>query len=110
MSTTTRRLDLAAFQASVQNSAPELRILMRFMGTLVWVTAALAVYLWTRMEVRETSRMLDIERAALEEQLTLRDRLSVERTMLRSPGRLGAVALSENLVAPARVVDVVVLP
>ncbi|MBM4389716.1 MAG: hypothetical protein FJ090_01230 [Deltaproteobacteria bacterium] len=108
MTTTTRRIDLVAFQSAVQNGAPELRILTRFLGTLVWVTAALAVYLWTRMEVRETSRLLDIERAALAEQLTLRERLQVERTMLRSPGRLGAVALSENLAAPARVIDVVV--
>ncbi len=107
MSSTTRSVGLAAFSETVNTAAPELRLLMRFMGVLVFVTGALAAYLWTRMEVRETSRALDDSRALLVTQETLRDRLRVERTMLLAPGRLGAVAVAEDLVAPAAVVDVV---
>lgn len=108
--TTTRSLGLASFADSVGNAAPEVRLLVRFMGVLLFVTAALAAYLWTRMEVRETSRVLDDQRALLVAEETLRDRLLVERTMLLAPGRLGAVAVAEDLVAPVAVVDVVPPP
>lgn len=87
--------------------APEVRLLMRFMGVLVFVAFAVAVHLWARMGVRSTALELDGVNSELVRELTMRDRLFVERTMLRSPGRLGGVAIRERLVAPAAVIDVV---
>ncbi len=86
---------------------PEVRFLMRFMGVLVFVTFAAAVHLWARMGVRTTAIQLDQVHSELGREMTMRDRLLVERTMLRSPGRLGGVATSHGLVAPVDVVDVV---
>ena len=86
--------------------APEVRLLMRFMGVLVFVTFAVAIHLWARMGVRETAIRLDEVHSDLGRQTTLRDRLLIERTMLRSPARLGGVAAASGLVAPAAVIDV----
>lgn len=86
--------------------APEVRFVLRFMGVLVFVTFALTVHLWARMGVRQTAIRLDEVHSELGRQVTLQDRLLVERTMLRSPGKLGGIAAVEGLVAPVLVVDV----
>ncbi len=87
-------------------AAPEVRTLLRVLGVLLFVTAAASVHLWTRTQVRETALELDQARSALVRAQTQRDRLAVERTMLRAPGRLGALAVGLDLVAPEAVVDV----
>ncbi len=106
MSTTTgvrtSTLTLPGFDAA----APEVRLLSRLLGVMIFVAAALSVYLWSRMQVRETALALDEARGQLVEAQTHHDRLLVERTMLRSPGRLGAVAASLDLSAPVSVQDV----
>ncbi len=87
-------------------AAPEVRTLLRFLGVMTFITAAVSVHLWTRMQVRATALKLDHERSELVRAQTYHDRLLVERTMLRSPGRLGALAVSLDLTAPEAVVDV----
>ncbi|MSQ01869.1 MAG: hypothetical protein EXR71_08245 [Myxococcales bacterium] len=87
--------------------APEVRSLLRVMGVMVFVAAAISVHLWTRTQVRETAVVLDRTRSELVRARTHHDRLLVERTMLRAPGRLGALAVAMDLEAPAAVVDVV---
>lgn len=90
----------------VDAAAPEVRLLLRLLGVMIFITAAVSVHLWTRMQVRETALALDHARGQLVEAQTHHDRLRVERTMLRSPGRLGAIAVSLDLAAPVAVKDV----
>jgi hypothetical protein len=87
--------------------APEVRLLLRFVGVLLFVVSAVSVHLFTRLQVQETALRLDGARSDLVRAQTHHDRLFVERTMLRSPGRLGAIAVAEDLTAPERVVDLV---
>ena len=87
--------------------APEVRTLFRLMGLMVFMASAISVYLWTRTQVRERAVLLDRTRSELVRARTHHDRLLVERTMLRAPGRLGALAVGLDLEAPAAVVDVV---
>ncbi len=86
--------------------APEVRTLLRFMGVMVFVASAISIHLWTRTQVREKAVILDRTRSELVRARTHHDRLLVERTMLRAPGRLGALAVGLDLEAPAAVVDV----
>lgn len=106
MSTVAELRSRARHLPGLSATAPEVRTLLRFLGVMLFVTAAVAVHLWTRMQVRETALKLDHERGELTRAQTLHDRLLVERTMLRSPGRLGAVAVALDLTAPEAVVDV----
>ena len=94
------------FAPRLASAAPEVRLLGRLLGVMLFVTSALSVHLWTRMQVNDTAIRLDRARGALVRAQTDRDRLLVERTMLRSPGRLGAIAVGLDLAAPESVVDV----
>lgn len=85
--------------------APEVRVLLRFVGVMLFVVAAVSVHLYTRLQVRETALRLDRARSALVRAQTHQDRLLVERTTLRAPSRLGAIAVAEELTAPVAVVD-----
>lgn len=106
MSTVAELRSRAHHLSGLSATAPEVRTLLRFLGVMVFITAAVSVHLWTRMQVRATALKLDHERSELVRQTTRHDRLLVERTMLRSPGRLGALAVSLDLTAPEAVVDV----
>lgn len=87
-------------------AAPEVRLLARLLGVMIFVAVALSVYVWSRMQERETALALDQARGQLVEAQTHHGRLLVERTMLRSPGRLGSLAASLDLSAPVSVHDV----
>lgn len=102
------RLDLRRPSSllGLHTAAPEVRTLLRVLGVLVFVTIAASIHLYTRTQVRETALLLDHARSELVRAQTQRDRLLVERTMLRAPGRLGALAVGLDLVAPEAVVAV----
>ena len=80
------------------------------MGVMLFVVSAVSVHLYTRMLVQETALRLDRARSELVRAQTHHDRLLVERTMLRAPARLGAIAVSQDLTSPASVVDLSVEP
>jgi cell division protein FtsL len=86
-------------------SSEDLRQLLRFGGLLLFVALAMGVQMWARMEVRRTAVELDRTRAAVERAEVERDRLLLERTTLRSPGRLQAAAGELKLAAPVAVVE-----
>ncbi len=90
---------------TVAASPPEVRLLLRFVGVMLFVVSAVSVHLYTRMQVQETALRLDRARSDLVRAQTHHDRLLVERTTLRAPSRLGAIAVSEDLTAPVAVVD-----
>lgn len=106
MSTTADARSASLAFPGINTAAPEVRLLVRLLGVMIFITAAVSVHLWTRMQVRETALALDHARGQLIEAQTHHDRLLVERTMLRSPGRLGAIAVSLDLAAPTAVRDV----
>lgn len=87
-------------------SREDLGLLLRFLGVMGVVAIALAVQMWTRVEVRATAVALDGARAAVERAEIERDRLLLERTTLRAPNRLRVAAAELALATPAAVVEV----
>ncbi len=84
----------------------ELRLLFRYLTAMLVIAAALAVCVWTRMAVRSTALELDSARSALVRAEIRHERLQVERALLRSPSRLGDVAIARALVAPTAIVHI----
>lgn len=83
----------------------EVRLLFRWLTAMLFIAAALAVCVWTRMAVRQTALDLDAARSSLARAEIQRERLLVERSLLRDPGRLADSATALGLVAPVVTVD-----
>lgn len=99
------RLRGAVHAPAAEAALPELMMLVRFLGIGVLLAGALSVYLWASTGVRETSLQIDRTRHQLEAARVAQERLTLERAMLRDPGRLVADASSLGLVAPVATVD-----
>jgi cell division protein FtsL len=84
----------------------EVRLLLRWLTVMLFVAAALGACVWTRMAVRQTALELDAARSALVRAEIERERLLVERSLLRDPGRLAGSAEALGLVAPAATLTV----
>jgi hypothetical protein len=96
-------------EGSLSVVAPEVRVMLRFVGVMLFIVSAVSVHLYTRLQVQETALRLDSARSDLVRAQTHHDRLLVERTMLRAPARLGAIAVAQDLTAPVAVQDVPVV-
>ena len=97
----------AAVSAPVgEVSQADVRLLLRFGGVLLVFALAMAVQLWARMEVRRTAVALDAARSAVALAEIEQDRLLLERTTLRAPGRIRTAAEEMALAAPVAVVDI----
>ena len=83
----------------------EVRLLFRWLTAMLFIAAALAACVWTRMAVRQTALDLDAARSSLARAEIQRERLLVERSLLRDPGRLADSATALGLVAPVVTVD-----
>ena len=108
MSTTTAlpaRLRAAVAAPIAEIDGADLRLLARFFGLFLVLALAMGTQLWARMEVRSTAVSLDATRAAVRTAQVERERLLLERTTLRSPGRLQAAADQLGLTAPVAVLD-----
>lgn len=90
---------------AAEAALPELMMLVRFLGIGVLLAASLSVYLWASTGVRETSLRIDRARHRLEAARVTHERLTLERAMLRDPGRLVADASTLGLVAPVATID-----
>lgn len=87
--------------APVTDARPaDLWLLGRWLLAMSIVTVALGACLWTRMTVRQTALELDSARSAVARAEIDRERLLVERALLRDPGRLADSAAALSLVAP----------
>lgn len=92
-------------QADEAATLPDFMIMLRFLGAVSLIGAALAAYMWSRMEVTRLAVMLDETRSDLARAEVLHERLVLERSMLRQPDRLAAEAQARGMVPPARYVD-----
>ncbi len=84
----------------------ELRLLFRWLTAMLFIAAALAACVWTRMAVRQTALDLDAARSALVRAEIQHERLLVERSLLRDPGRLAESAGALGLAPPVATVSV----
>lgn len=87
-------------------SQDDVRLLLRFGPMFLVVALAMAVQLWARMEVRQAAVALDAARSEVAQAEIERDRLLLERTTLRAPGRIRAAASEMALTAPVAIVDI----
>jgi hypothetical protein len=92
-------------QTSETVTLADLMTALRFMGVLAVIGAALAAYLWSRMEVTRLSVALDESRSELARAEVLHERLLLERRLLRQPGHLADEAAARGMTAPKAVVD-----
>ena len=99
MSTTTAEPRVQPQVAPVAADPAEVRLLFRWITAMLFVAAALAACVWTRMAVRQTALDLDAARSSLARAEIQQERLLVERSRLRDPGRLAenAAALGGDL-------------
>lgn len=98
------RLRALASAPVAQASLPDLLVLVRVGAVLVVIAVALGIQTWARMEVRARAVALADARADLARAEMLHDRLVLERSLQRQPGRLQASADSLGLLAPVSVV------
>ena len=84
---------------------PDFMVVLRFLGTMSLIGAALAAYMWSRMEVTRIAVALDETRSDLARAEILHGRLVLERSMLRQPDRLSGDARSRGMVAPEQYTD-----
>jgi hypothetical protein len=107
MSSTTAepRLQSPSHAPALEADPAEVRLLLRWITAMLFIAAALAACVWTRMAVRQTALELDAARSALVRAEIQKERLLVERSLLRDPGRLAENATAIGLVAPAATVD-----
>jgi hypothetical protein len=96
----------SAVLAPVRVASPEVHAVLRYLVVMLVCTGALGALVWTRMAMRRTALELDAARSALARAETQRERLLVERTLLREPGRLQAEADALGLVPPEKIVTV----
>jgi len=87
-------------------NAADFRLLLRWLGAMLLIASALAACMATRMAVRATALELDATRSALSRAEIQHERLLVERSLLRDPGRLVDTAAALALVPPAASVSV----
>lgn len=87
----------------------DVRVLLRLLVAMVLMTGALAMYLWARMEVTELAVNLDQARSDLGRAEVTRERLRLERAVLRQPATLADQASQLGLVAPEHVIDLQVI-
>lgn len=109
MSTTADpRIDTShvAHGPSLEADPADLRLLFRWLTAMLFIAAALAACVWTRMAVRQTAVELDAARSALARAEIQHERLLVERSLLRDPGRLAETAAALTLVPPVAIVPV----
>lgn len=100
------RLRDAVVAPGAQVASPDVLILFRYLVVIFVVVAALGATVWVRMAVRHTALQLDQTRSELARATIERDRMLVERALLREPGRLQGVADGLGLVAPVATLDV----
>ncbi|MFN7142992.1 MAG: hypothetical protein ACK4YP_04400 [Myxococcota bacterium] len=108
MSTTADpRIDTSrvAHGPSLEADPADLRLLFRWLTAMLFIAAALAACVWTRMAVRQTAVELDTARSALARAEIQHERLLVERSLLRDPGRLTETAGALGLVPPVAIVS-----
>ncbi len=86
-------------------TAQDLGAAIRFLVVLFAIGALGAVKLAVASEAQQTSLRLDHARSEVRRAEIQRERLLVERAMLRQPGRLQAAADQLGLVAPVAVVS-----
>lgn len=91
---------------TLEADAQELALLFRWIAAMLFIAVTLGACVWTRMAVRQTALELDAARSALVRAEIQRERLLVERSLLRDPGRLAESAAAIGLVAPAAIVAV----
>lgn len=108
MSSTTvePRLQPPSHTPTLEADPAEVRLLLKWITAMLFIAAALAACVWTRMAVRQTALELDAARSALVRAEVQRERLLVERSLLRDPGRLAENAAAIGLVAPVATVAV----
>ena len=83
---------------------PDVMVVLRFLIVLAALTGSMGAYLWSRMEVTRMSVALDESRSALSRADGVHERLELERSTLRQPGRLQEEANARGLVSPVAVV------
>lgn len=99
------RLRDAVVAPGAQVASPEVLAVFRYMVILFFVATALGATVWVRMSVRHTALQLDQVRSSLVRATIDRDRLVVERALLREPGRLQGLADGLQLAAPVATVS-----
>ncbi len=85
---------------------PDLLLLLRVGAMLLVAATALGFQTYARMEVTARAVELADARSALSQAQILHERLLLERTLLRQPGRLQVEADRLGLTDPAAVVSV----
>jgi Tfp pilus assembly protein FimT len=98
------RLRAIAAAPVAEVSLPDLLVLLRVGAVLVVVAVALGLQTWARMEVRARAVELADTRSELAAAEILHQRLVLERSLQRQPGRLQQEADGLGLVAPVAVV------
>lgn len=94
----------AAVVAPAETADSDLMALFRAIVVILIVAGTVAFCVAVRMAVRHTALELDAARSELARAEILKDRLVVERALLREPGRLQAAADGLALVAPVETV------
>ncbi len=89
----------------VAQAREEAAELVRWLLVVGACVLAIGTAVWSSMAARHIALQLDQTRTALESARIERDRLMVERAILREPGRLQRYADGMGLVAPVSVVD-----
>ncbi len=92
-------------QSAEAVSLPDLLVVIRFLGVLAVLTGSLSAYLWSRMEVTRLSVALDESRSALARGEVVQERLELERSLLRQPGKLAEEARIRGLTPPVAVIN-----
>jgi cell division protein FtsL len=87
-------------------TSADVLVLFRYLVVILVVVGAMGVCVWARMAVRGTAVQLGAARSALQREETRQERLMVERSLLRDPGRLQSAANGMRLDAPAKVVTI----
>lgn len=87
-------------------SLPDFMVVFRFLAVLAVLTGSMGAYLWSRMEVTRMSVALDESRSDLSRAEVVHERLELERSTLRQPGRLQEEANVRGLVSPSAVISV----
>ena len=86
-------------------SLPDFMVVFRFLAVLAALTGSMGAYLWSRMEVTRMSVVLDESRSDLARAEVMHERLELERSTLRQPGRLQEEAHARALVSPKAVIQ-----
>lgn len=87
-------------------TAQDVGLAIRFLVVLFGIGSVGAVKLAITSQMQQTAVALDHARSEVQRAEIRRERLLMERAMLRQPGRLQAAAAQLGLEAPVAVVDV----